>query len=147
MGPATTERLTVRLRAWRRRDALVVALADGADPDASEELTVVARNLIGARTRRRLAAGVERVLRAATERTVPWSPIVRVNKREIAAARDELAALAERLRAARPVPVHAVAQAELLLCQGTSPLYGAESSRSVWDLARSALFALDDPIA
>ena len=137
----------LRLRVWWRRQTLTEALADGADPDTSAELTLLARELIGSRTRQQLAAGVDRVLRVAGERAVPWSPAVPLNRREVAAARDELAELAERLRAAGPVPVHAVARAAMLLSSGTSPLYHPAPRQSAWDLARTARFALDDPIA
>jgi hypothetical protein len=139
--------LALRLRARWRRHALTAALARGADPDSSAELTLVARELIGARARRRLAAGFDRLLRSATLRTVPWSPAVPLNRREIAAARDELAELAARLRAASPVPARAVALAAVLLSDGTSPLYYAAPGRSALELARTARLALDDPIA
>jgi hypothetical protein len=139
--------LRVRLSLWWRRGALIEALAEGANPDASAELTAVAGELIGMRTRQRLAAALDRVLRTAAQRTVPWGLAVPLNKREIADARDELAALAERLRATRPVPAHAVARAAMLLSQATSPLYDRASPRRAWDLARTARLALDEPIA
>jgi hypothetical protein len=142
----TMNRIPPRLGVWWRRRALTAALAEGADPDASAELTTVARDLIGMRTRQRLAAGLDRVLRRA-ERTVAWSTAVPLNRREVAEARDELAALAERLRASRPVPAHAVALTEMLLSEGTSPLYDRASPRRAWELARRARLALDDPIA
>jgi hypothetical protein len=140
-------RLRIRLRAWLRREELVEALADGADPDQSEELTHVARELIGARSRQRLADGLDRVLRATAERHVPWSPAVPLNRHEIAEAREELAELAERLRAPGPVPVHAGALAAMLVADAKSPLYSRMPGTSAWDLARTALRALDDPIA
>jgi hypothetical protein len=139
--------LRLRLRIWWRRYALTEALADGADPDASDELTFVARELIGMRTRQRLATALDRLLRAASEPTVPWSPALPLNKREIAHAYDELAELAARLREARPVPVHAVARVVMLLSDSTSPLYGRVLNQPAWDLARTARLALDDPIA
>jgi hypothetical protein len=139
--------IRLRLRVWRRRHALTEALADGADPDASAELTLVARELIGMRARQQLAAGVDRLLRAAAKRTVPWSSVVPVNRDEVAEAYDELTELAERLRAARPVPVHAVARVAMLLSDSRGPLYDRAATRPAWDLARTARLALDDPIA
>jgi hypothetical protein len=62
-------------------------------------------------------------------------------------AYDELTELAERLRAARPVPVDAVARAAVLLSAGTSPLYDRAAREDVWDAARTVRLALDDPIA
>jgi hypothetical protein len=88
-----------------------------------------------------------RLLRSAAQRTVPWSPAVPLNKREIEEAYDELTELAERLRAAQPVPAHAVARVVLLLTEPTSPLYDRSATRPAWDLARTARLALDDPIA
>ena len=140
-------RLPLRWRVRWRRHALTQALAAGADPDASEELTQVARELIGMRTRQRLAAGVERMLRRATQPAVPWGSAVPLNRTGIAHAHDELSELADRLRAAEPVPVHAVARVVLLLTEATSPLYDRFASRPAWDLARTARLALDDPIA
>jgi hypothetical protein len=140
-------RLLLRLRVWRRRHALTRALAEGADPDASEELTRVAGELIGMRMRERLAAGLDRLLRRATEPMVPWSPAVPLNRREIADAYEELSELANRLRTAEPVPAQAVARVVLLLTEATSPLYDRFTTRSAWDLARTARMALDDPIA
>lgn len=137
----------LRVRVWWRRHALTEALAGGADPEASAELTLLARDLIGLRVRQRLAEAVDRLLRAAADRTVPWSPAVPVNRREVAEAYEELVELAERLRAASPVPAHAVARVVVLLSDGTGPLYGRRRGRSAWALARTARLALDDPIA
>jgi hypothetical protein len=139
--------LKLRWRVRWRRQALTKALAEGADPDASEELTQVARELVGMRMRQRLAAGVDRILRAATEPAVPWSATVPLNRREVVHAYDELSELADRLRAAEPVPVHAVARVVLLLTEATSPLYHRFATQPAWDLARTARLALDDPIA
>jgi hypothetical protein len=61
----------------------------------------VARELIGVPKRRHLAAALDRVLRAAAARPHPWRTAVPLNRREVVAAREELAALAERLRAGR----------------------------------------------
>jgi hypothetical protein len=65
-GQARPVGLALRLRARRRRHALTAALAAGADPGGSEELALVAGQLTRPRTRRHLAEGIERVLRAAT---------------------------------------------------------------------------------
>jgi|RhiMethySRZTD1v2_1073278.scaffolds.fasta_scaffold376394_2 hypothetical protein len=138
--------LWLRLRVWWRRHGLTAALAEGADPEASADLTLIARDLIGMRARQRLAAAVDGLLRAATQRNVPWSPAVPINRREIAEAHDELAELAERLRAPRPVPAHAVARVAMLLSDGTGPLYRRTANWHAWDVVRTARLALDDPI-
>jgi hypothetical protein len=105
-----------------------------------------ARELIGVPKRKHLAAGLDRVLRAAAARPHPWRTAVPLNRREVVAAGEELAALAERLRADSPVPVRAVALAAVLVDDGASPLYDREAPRSVWRLAREARRALDGPI-
>jgi hypothetical protein len=136
----------LRLIIGWRRPALTRALADGADPDASEELTHVARELVGMRMRQRLASGVDRMLRRATEPGSAWRSPVPLNRREIEDAYEELSELADRLRAAQPVPAHAVARVVLLLTEATSPLYDRFTTRSAWDLVHTARMALDDPI-
>jgi hypothetical protein len=66
---------------------------------------------------------------------------------QLAEAREELADLAERLRAPDPVPVPAVALAARLVSDAGSPLYSGARGPSLWDLPWSARLALDDPIA
>jgi hypothetical protein len=132
---------------WLRRPALTTALAGGGDPDASPELVRLAHELIGARNKRRLAHAVDRVLRDAAEPPRPWRAAIPLNRREIMAARDELAALAERLRAPAPVPVHAMALTDRLLSDGNSPIYHREAEHSLRLLTRAARSRLDDPIA
>ena len=147
MSPLLRRRLALRLRVWLRRPALTEALAAGSDPDASPELIQVAHELVGAGTKRRLANAVDRVLRDAAEPPVPWRAAVPLNRRGIMAARDELAALAERLRAPAPVPAHGMAFAERLLSDGSSPLYHRTASHSVQRRVQQARYLLDDPIA
>ena len=145
-GQQTMTVLWLRLSVWWRRHGLTEALAAGADPDAGADLTVIARDLIGMRARQRLAAAVDGRLRAATQRNVPWSPAVPIDRRQIADAHDEPAKLAERLRAPRPVPAHAVARVAMLLSDGTGPLSRRTANWHAWDLVRTARLALDDPI-
>jgi hypothetical protein len=87
--------------------------------------------------RQRLAAAVDRLLHAAANRTVPWRSAMPLKKSEIEDAYDELSELAERLREARPVPVHAVARVVMLLSDGTGPLYGRGTPGHAWALART----------
>jgi hypothetical protein len=142
----TTHRLWLRLRVWWQWPALTRELAEGGDPDASAELTVLARQLIGLPAQQRLADALDRVLTAASPRTRPAIAKAPLNRNEIFSARDELAALAERLREGTPAPVQGLAIATLLVHDGASPLYGRRAAQDVWSLAREALERLDDPI-
>jgi hypothetical protein len=136
-----------RVRVWWRRPTLTARLANGADPDESTDLMLVARELIGAPKRSQLAAALDRVVRAAAQRPRPWTAVVPLNRREILAARDELVELSERLRADTPVPVRAVALTAVLVRDGASPVYDRKAETGLWRLARRARLALDEPIA
>jgi hypothetical protein len=136
----------LRLRVWWHQPALTEALAVDETPDDSAELVAVAHELIGVRARRRVADGLDRVLRDALRPARPLSAAASLNRREVLAARDELAALARRLRAQAPVTAHGMALADLLLCDGASPLYNRDAPRSARHLARKARERLDDEI-
>ena len=138
--------LWLRVRVWWRRSALVRQLASGADPDASAELTLAARSLIGAPSRQRLADAVDRVMSLASRPRNPWSTRVALNRREILSARGELEALGDRLRDSTPAPVQGMAAAALLLQDGSSPVYDWRSKQSVWRQAKEARERLDDPV-
>jgi hypothetical protein len=139
--------LWMRVRIWRRRSALTAALAAGVEPEADPALTRLAHELIGAPNKHRVADALDRILREAAEAPTRRRSALPLNRREILAARDELGAVAARLRAPLPVPVRAMALAERMLRDGRSPLYYREASDSVWRLARTTQRLLDDPIA
>ncbi|MDP9133603.1 MAG: hypothetical protein M3N56_02115 [Actinomycetota bacterium] len=152
VGGATTPRsaapsLWLRVRVWWHWPALARELAAGGDPAASAELTVVARQLIDLPAQQRLADTLERVMTAASRPPRPPSVKVPLNRREILGARDELAALAERLRDGTPAPVQGMAIAALLVHDSASPLYRRRAAQDVWSLAREARERLNDPLA
>jgi hypothetical protein len=138
--------LWLRVRVWSRWPALTRELARGSDPNASAELTVLSRQLIGLRAQQRLADALERVMTAASRRPRPPSAKVPLNRPEILGARDELSALAARLRDGSPAPVQGLAIATLLIHDGASPLYSRRAPQDVGSLAREARERLDDPI-
>ena len=70
-----------------------------------------------------------------------------LNRDEILGARDELGALAERLRDDTPSPVRGLAIATLLVHDGASPLYSRRAGQTVGNLAREACERLNDPDA
>ena len=138
-------RLWLRIRVWWQWPVLTRELAEGGDPEARPELTVLARQLVGLPTQQRLADALERVMTASSRRTRPPSKVP-LNRYGISSAREELAALAERLREGTPAPVQGLAMATLLVHDGASPLYGGRPAQDVWSLAREARQRLDDPI-
>jgi hypothetical protein len=136
----------VRLRVWLKQQRLTEELAARGDANDSAELTAIAHELIGTRGRRRLADGVDRLVHDAAGPPRPLTPAAPLNRGQILAAREELAALADRLRDPEPVTVHGMALADLLLHDGASPVFNRESPGSVSGLARIVRERLDDPI-
>ena len=100
-----------------------------------------ARRLTKARTRRRLAAGLERVLADAARPPQSISAAVPPQREAVLACRAELLSLADRLRAPEPVYAQGVALVSELLGTADSPLYqfGADLSAAL----RAVASALD----
>jgi len=113
----------LRARVWLRRGALDRKLASGAEGTASRELALRAAQLAGPHARRRLAAGLERVLDDAERPTRGLTAAVPLQRREILAARAEILALAREVVEAEPVGVHGLALVAGMLSDGDSPLY------------------------
>jgi hypothetical protein len=114
-------RLRDRLEAWLRAGSLDRELASGVAPETCGALSLRARRLIGPAARSRLARQLRRVVRDARGGHA-W--MTRVAPRpEVLDAAAELDVLADRLTAPGPVDVRGVAQAQLLLTDGTGPLY------------------------
>jgi hypothetical protein len=158
------DRLMARLRASR----LDCDLAGGASPDASVALALRAQMLVGARTRRDVAEGVQRLLATAMQapavglplvparglrrpaRGLRWPaagplrvPVCRDRIRESSA---ELAELIRQLRADGPVAARGVALASALLRDGRGPLYHRANPEDARARVRDAVNALD-PLA
>ena len=111
-----------RLVAWLRADALDRELARGVAPESCGALTLRARTLIGPSARATLARQLRRVVSDARGGHV-WLSRVPVRRPEVLDAADELDVLADRLAAPGPVDVRGVAEVQLLLTDGTGPLY------------------------
>jgi hypothetical protein len=112
------DRLMARLRAG----ALDRELARGVAPESCGALTLRARTLIGPSARATLARQLRRVVSDARGGHV-WLSRVAVRRPEVLDAAEELDLLAARLAAPGPVDVRGVAQVQLLLTDGTGPLY------------------------
>ena len=102
--------------------ALDRELARGVAPESCGALTLRARTLIGPSARATLARQLRRVVSDARGGHV-WLRRVAVRRPAILDAADELDVLADRLAAPGPVDVRGVAEAQLLLTDGTGPLY------------------------
>jgi hypothetical protein len=125
--PSLWDRLAAR---WHRR-RLDRALAGGVPPEASTVLALRAQELTELERRRSIASAIRDVLREARE-GAPFAPArIRPDRSRVAAARHELSALADTLAEPGPVAASGVAQAWILLTDGTGPLYNPYSRTSL----------------
>ncbi len=125
--PTLRDRMSARW--WPRQ--LDRALADGAPPETSPALALRARRLTELARRRSLAGSLRRIVREPADGSRPSLGRIRPDRNGVEAARDELTALADGLTDPRPVAAHAVAQAWLLVTDGTGPLYNPCSRASL----------------
>lgn len=128
-APRLRHRATARLRARR----LDLALAAGISPEASPSLALRAARLTRRSRRRLIAEGFRRAACLArtpephpSAATIPYA-------RAVGSVRDELDRLAAVLSDPSPVAPCGVAQAWLLLTDGTGPLYNPHGEVSLRD--------------
>jgi hypothetical protein len=123
------------------RAALDRRLAAGERADGDRRLARRAETLTGADSRRGLARTLLAIIGAAERRPKPASraPIAR---REVTEAADELRQLAARLESGEPVDPRGVAEAHLLITDGSGPLYNRHSGEALATTARAARVAL-----
>lgn len=136
--PEWRDRLTARLCCHR----LDRALADGTPPGTSAALALRAQRLTGLAFRRTLAGAFRRLVRDGDEGIQPSAGQIVPNRAGVTEAREELSLLADRLVDPGPVAAHGVAQAWLLLADGTGPLYNPDSRTRLSVLAGRAGAAL-----
>lgn len=132
-GPVHAERpgLRDRLAArWRARH-LDRALAGGVPPEANTALALRAQELTELERRQTIAGAIRRVMREAREGAPIHPGRIRPDRRRVAAASEELSALADTLAEPGPVAATGVAQAWILLTDGTGPLYNPDSRTSL----------------
>jgi hypothetical protein len=130
-----------RIAARWRANQLDLALATGISPEGTAALAVRARWLCELRRRRAMANSFRRIVReTGLDTPASW---VRVNprRRTVVAAASALTDLADQLLVPGPVAARGVAQAWLLLTDGTGPLYNPRSDTS---LRERAVRAKDD---
>jgi len=130
-----------RLEARLRAGSLDRELASGVAPETCGALSLRARALIGPGARSRLARQLRRVVSDARGGHA-W--MTRVAPRaEVLGAAAELDVLADRLTAPGPVDVRGVAQAQVLLTDGTGPLYFRGAAGELRSLIAGALSRLE----
>jgi len=130
------------LMARLRAASLDRELARGVAPESCGALTLRARRLIGPSARAALARQLRRVVNDARGGHV-WMSRVPVRRPEVLDAADELDVLADRLAAPGPVDVRGVAQVQLLLTDGTGPLYFRGATEELRARVANALNRLD----
>lgn len=143
VGPI--RRLQARVLAGR----LDRALAAGAPPDEYPLLAVRARKLVRRSSRRSLASALRRVADRAEHGNILSPCLVPVCRPRVCRCLNELRALAGRLEAPGPISPQAVACAQVLVTDGTGPLYhpgDPEELRSALRLARTSADSLE-PVA
>jgi hypothetical protein len=133
--PRIRDRLVVRLDP-RRLDR---ALASGTPPEASAPLALRAQQLTEPEERGSIARELRRIIRESRETRRPTLSRIVPNRARISAARDVLIRLAEMLEEPGPVAAGGVAQARILLTDGTGPLYNSESRTTLVAGAARAL--------
>jgi len=136
---APPERLRDRLVARLRTVSLDTALANGTPSEADAALALRARRLTNVPRRRELALAIRHLVREADRGGARSYLRVSPLSDRVSAASRELAMLAEKLAEPTPVCARGVAQALLLLTDGTGPLYNPRSEGSVRDRAASAV--------
>ena len=138
---AKSVRLLLHARVWLFHRALDDRLAHGVDPAASAALRLRAHQLTAAGVRNRVADALERAIRAAEEPSAVLTAAVPVRRCQVEAARWQLVALIDRLRAPRPVWAQGVAMVLHLLVDAGSPLY--QEGCDLRTAAAAAIDALD----
>jgi hypothetical protein len=115
--------LGVRFRTALQREALTLALAEGADPGTRPELALRAAQLTSDRTRKALARTMRRTIAEAHKPPMTRSRIVIVRRGAVLDAEDAINAMIARL-GLRPVRAQGMAIAERIVTNADqSPLY------------------------
>jgi hypothetical protein len=127
-------------RVWSRLTSaqLDARLATGQDPRASAAFACRAEQLVSRRSRRQLAAAVERVYLRQHERAL-FSAAIPTDGQAIEIARPALEQLARALRCSESVQPGGVALTKVLLTDGTSALYRPAYPEELDDVARRSL--------
>ena len=93
----------LRILVAAKRSALIRELAEGADPGASSELTLLASQLTSDRSRKRLAGTWRRTIAEAHQPARTRARVVIIRRGAVLEAQDVLRAMIERLTGPQPV--------------------------------------------
>lgn len=117
-------RIRDKVRAYLLADRLDRTLAAGVSPESNASLALRAQVLASTSMRNRLAAGLERIIREASEPTTKLVNIrVPLSRRAIRENGRGLEEIRRRLSSSDLLPVSCIAQASVLLTAGSSPLF------------------------
>jgi hypothetical protein len=130
--------LSLRLRVHRRALALDRALAGGASPLESEELTLRADQLSQPATRKRFARLVARL----TDPTQSQVGLLPYSYNRVRANREQLVGIGEALAAPGPLPVRGAAMLSVLLDDARGPLYAHDLPADLGTPLKHTLAAL-----
>ena len=130
--------LPARLSARVRSRQLDEALAWGISPEAAAALALRARRLTTLSRRRTIAGGLRRLIRDTCREAPPSRARISPRRSQVVAASDDLARLADALAIPGPVAAQGVAQAWILLTDGTGPLYNPNCTANLRARAASA---------
>jgi hypothetical protein len=131
--------LTLRASVLRRRAQLDATLADGVEPNGDAALALRARQLIAPATRTLVAGELRQLVEAAQDGGPSGGPRPPLRRAAVLAAKDDLAAIAERLGDGEEIDPQAVALAALLVWDLGSPVYSARADTSVATWADAVL--------
>jgi hypothetical protein len=138
-----------RLKPWHRLFARLQALtldqelAAGLPADAGRARAVRAAMLVAPSARENLARNWERLLHRADRARQGADPRVPLARARILDAADDIRQLVAALRAGLPVPARGVAMANLLLIDGTGPVYSIGPRRDLRTAVQEATQNLD----
>jgi hypothetical protein len=135
-------RLRDRVVARLRANSLDRALAEGVPPERTVALALRARRLVEPGTAAGLARALQRVLRDAIAPD-PGAARMPTRRDAVRAAAGEIDDLAHRLVAPHPPAVAGLAQANLLVTDGTGPLFSARATETLLSAVRRARAALE----
>jgi hypothetical protein len=127
-----------RLRTRFRGRQLDQELARGVPPETAAALALRARWLTTLSRRRVIADGLRRVIRDTCRGVPPSQARISPRRSQVTAAVDDLTRVADALARPGPVATRGVAQAWILLTDGTGPLYNPNSTANLRARAANA---------
>ncbi len=135
----TAERLRARIHRWR----LDTAIAGGACPDSAPALSLRANELIGRRSRGRLSRAIQRLLRRSNRSLHPIHDPVPICWQKVRSARPALEQLAAHLSGPDPVDARGVAMVQIILSDGSGPLFSRPCADDLEPALEAAIEALE----